>query len=93
VAGAQWNLLPVGTKYSTAADNGIHLLLTVRRVIVLRPFRTRGQLKLIDPKTCDPELIGQRTNDSMRRLHIAGVNDLVRTHHFSSLFEALERRL
>jgi hypothetical protein len=61
----KWDLLPVGTEQTPTADDCIHLFLTICRVIVLRSLSAGGQLKLIDPKTRDPELIGQRTKHAM----------------------------
>lgn len=81
MAGPQLDLLPSGTKHSATGDHRIDLLLTIPRVIVLRSLSPRRQLKLIDPKARDPELISQRTKDTMRRLHITRMNNLVRTHY------------
>jgi hypothetical protein len=77
VAGAQRNLFSACPQYAAARDHSVDLFLIVPNVIVLGALCARGQLELIDPKTGDAELIGQRTKDPVPRLHLTHINDLV----------------
>src|SRR3954470_23487258 len=81
VAGAQRNLFSARPQDTPARDHRVHLFLIVADVIVLGPLRARSQLELIDPKASDAELIRQRTKDSVPRLYLTHVNQLIRTHH------------
>jgi hypothetical protein len=76
VAGAQRNLLSACPQYAAARDHRVHLFLIVPDVIVLEALCAWGQLELIDSKTGDAELIRQRTEDPVRRLHLTHVDYL-----------------
>jgi hypothetical protein len=76
VADAQRNLFSVYPQYTAACDHRVHLFLIVGSVIVLQPLPARSQLELIDAKTGDAELLRQRAEDPVRRLHLADVDYL-----------------